>query len=98
MTDLTEHHIQTVNGRSDRPALLRFTGRLLAGDGDLDVYETDTGRIVAVWSESGYDTWDNTVEFSSWLDNPMRDNQGQAGEHVLGDAAAVLGIPEVVDL
>src|SRR4051794_27910767 len=94
---MTPHKIDTANG--ERAVQLQFTGRRIASDadcdGDLAVYQTDTGTIVVADPES-YSVHDDAEAFGAWLQDlqdPHRDDHDAWRETVLLDAAEELGLP-----
>ena len=93
--------LQELEVEGNEPVTLRFTGRPLAGDGDLDVYLTDDGRVVMVEPES-YSVFDDERDFGDFVSQEggyeLRNQLRRSSEVVLGEAAAELGLPRVVEL
>ena len=87
---------QQVEIGGNPPTLLRFTGKLIAGDMGIAVYETDKGAVILAEDED-HAHFDDVQEFMYWVDNETRANRGRAAETVLGEAVVEFGGPRIIE-
>jgi hypothetical protein len=93
---MIDQEVKATDGHGD-PVLLRFTGKLEYGDG-VDIYLLDTGSVVLVFNEGGYDQFDDIDDFGDFVNDRNRRILGRDVETALSEAAESLGCTRVVDL
>jgi hypothetical protein len=97
MRDYGPARHEVMSSRGGEPKRLRFTGTLVTSGNGLGVYELTGGRVLVVF-EDGWQEFVSVEDFGAWVYDTPRDQLDRVTEHVLGEAANMLGVSEVIDL